>query len=448
MKFKKFGKTLLMSALMSGVVLSVSSCVQSYTVGFLYVTGTATSQSNGNGIISGFKIDHNTGNLVAINGLPIASGGANPGRAVLITGGRFLYVLNQGATASGGTTCTTADPCQNPNIVQFAVGGNGVLTQQETFFTQGINPFRLIADSSGSFLYVLDHDSPSSASCSLALGASATTCGDITAFKIDPSTGRLSLLVNAQVTSASGAALPYFPVPADPIDMVLSSTYILTLSGNPTAGDTVFPYSYSSSSGQLTVNQNSVQPLNIFQGKAIVTGGGYVYVMDDEPLTIGSGSTSQYPAGTYPSQIIPFSVGTGGALQAQTGGAVPDASSQTNPIYLLQESKGKWVYVANQGDNTNTNNAQSGIQGYVVDASTHQLDPMAGAPFGSGAGPVCLLEDPSDQFIYTANFNDSSITGRVIDQNSGVLNNLPGKANRAFPLLGPAAWCLVSGRTS
>ncbi len=103
MKFKKFGKTLLMSALMSGVVLSVSSCVQSYTVGFLYVTGTATSQSNGNGIISGFKIDHNTGNLVAINGLPIASGGANPGRAVLITGGRFLYVLNQGATASGGT---------------------------------------------------------------------------------------------------------------------------------------------------------------------------------------------------------------------------------------------------------------------------------------------------------------------------------------------------------
>ena len=141
-------------------------------------------------------------------------------------------------------------------------------------------------------------------------------------------------------------------------------------------------------------------------------------------------------------------MGTGGALQAQTGGAVPDASSQTNPIYLLQESKGKWVYVANQGDNTNTNNAQSGIQGYVVDASTHQLDPMAGAPFGSGAGPVCLLEDPSDQFIYTANFNDSSITGRVIDQNSGVLNNLPGKANRAFPLLGPAAWCLVSGRTS
>ena len=61
MKFTKFGKALLMSALSVGVVLGISSCVQSYSVGFLYVTGTVTSQTNGNGIISGFKIDHNTG---------------------------------------------------------------------------------------------------------------------------------------------------------------------------------------------------------------------------------------------------------------------------------------------------------------------------------------------------------------------------------------------------
>jgi hypothetical protein len=82
MRFMKFGKALVMSALSVGAVLGVTSCVQSYTVGFLYVTGNSTSQSNGNGIISGFKIDHNTGNLVPINGLPVASGGANPGRAV------------------------------------------------------------------------------------------------------------------------------------------------------------------------------------------------------------------------------------------------------------------------------------------------------------------------------------------------------------------------------
>src|SRR5271157_523259 len=101
MKFKKFGKALLVSALSAGVVLSVTSCVQSYSVGYLYVTGTATAGSTGNGIISAYKIDHNTGKLSTVNGLPVSSGGANPVRAVLLSGSRFVYVLNRGTTASG-----------------------------------------------------------------------------------------------------------------------------------------------------------------------------------------------------------------------------------------------------------------------------------------------------------------------------------------------------------
>ncbi len=442
MKFTKFGKALLMSALCAGVVLSVTSCVQSYSVGFLYVTGTVTAQSSGNGIISGFKIDHNTGKLTTINGLPVSSGGANPVRAILLTGSRFLYVLNRGVSASGGSVCTTADPCKNSNITQFAIGGNGILTPQETFYTQGINPFRIIGDSTGNYIYVLDRDSPSSASCALSLGAKVTACGDVTAFKVDSTTGRLTLVVNAQVTSASGSALPYFPIPANPIDFVLASGSLLTLSGTPTTGDAVFPYTYNPGNGQLTVNQNSSQPLNIHQATAIVTGIGYIYVLDNEPISVTvNGITT-----TSPSQILPFSVGANGALDAQTGGAVADDPTLSNPIYLLVESKGHWVYVANMGNNTNTADAQSGLAGYVIDPASHELTYMAGEPFGSGAGPQCLVEDPSDQFIYTANFNDSTVTGRAIDQNAGVLKNLT--KGSSFALTGPPTWCLVDGRTS
>jgi 6-phosphogluconolactonase len=440
MKFKKFGKALLMSALSAGVILSVSSCVQSYTVGFLYVTGTMTAQSSGNGIISGFKIDHNTGKLTNINGMPVSSGGANPGRAVLLVGSRFLYVLNRGVNAQGGSVCTTANPCQNSNITQFSVGGNGILTAQQTFYTQGINPFRMIADGGGSYLYVLDHDSPSNSSCALALGSSAKTCGDITVFAIDPSTGRLQLVVNAQVSAANGSALAYFPVPANPIDFVQVSGYFITLSGTPGTGDSTFPYAVAS--GQLTVSQNSSQPLNIKQGTAIVSGAGYVYVLDNEPITASfNGSTT-----TSPSQILPFSVGNGGALQAQTGGIVPDDPTKSNPINMLVESKGKFLYVANQGNNTDTTNSQSGLAGYVIDPSSHQLSYIAGEPFGTGAGPQCLVEDPSDQFIYEANFNDSTVTGRVVDPNSGVLNNM--RVSGSYALNGPPAWCLVDGRTN
>src|SRR5690348_9363153 len=144
MKFTKLGKALMMSALSAGLILGVSSCVQSYTVGYLYVTGTKTAQSGNNGIISGFRIDHNTGFLRPINQFPVASGGSNPVRALLIPGGRFLYVLNRGVNAAGNSNCSGTSGntvCQNANITQFAVGGNGILTAQETFFTQGQNPF-------------------------------------------------------------------------------------------------------------------------------------------------------------------------------------------------------------------------------------------------------------------------------------------------------------------
>jgi 6-phosphogluconolactonase (cycloisomerase 2 family) len=456
MKFKKFGKALLMGALSVGVILGVTSCVRSYTVGFLYVTGTVTGGSGGNGAITGFKIDHNTGQLIEIHGLPISSGGANPVRAVLTVDSRFLYVLNRGTTASGGSDCTTADPCQNANITEFAAGGNGILTPQQTFYTQGVNPFRLLADGGGRYLFVLDHDAPdnyaasynpSTNGCTLALGSGVETCGDITVFQIDQTTGRLSLVENAQVTAAGGAALTYFPVPANPVDFVNNGSYVLTLSSSSTqasypytGGSSVFPYQYYSTTGQLTVSSSSSQPLSISQGTAIVEAGAVIYVLDNE-------APDPNPTGAS-SQILPFTVGSNGALQAEPGGIVPDDSTLANPIYVLQTNgTNRFVYVANQGNQVSGQNAASGIAGYFLTTSnpSFQLTFIAGEPWGSGAGPQCIVEDPSSQFIYEANEYDSTVTGQVLDPNAGVLSDM--RVSSAYSLPGPATWCLMDGRT-
>ena len=459
MRFTKFGKAMMTGALSAGVIFGASSCIQSYTTGFLYVTGTVIAQPNGDGIITGFKIDHDTGQLVRINGLPVSSGGSNPVRAVLTSGSRFVYVLNRGVTSSGSANCTTADPCQNSNITQFAVGGNGMLTPQEVFYTQGINPFRLMVDSSGSYLMVLDHDAPSSAACTAALGKGVAACGDITLFHIDSATGRLSLIQNAQISSASGTPLSYFPVPANPVDFTVNNSYVLTLTGNSpppafpyTGGANVFPYAFNASSGQLTLNQNTQQPLGIAQGTAIITGtanngatqaAGVVYVLDNEPTTYTSNGNTI----TTLSQILPFTVGSNGALQAETSGVVPDDPTLSNPIQMMVESKGIFVYVANQGNNIIGPNANSGIAGYFLTTNpAYQLNFIAGEPFGSGSGPQCIVEDPSNQFIYTANAYDSSVTGQVLDPNSGVLKPLV--VANSYTLPGPASWCFVDGRTS
>lgn len=445
MKFKKFGKALLMTAISAGVIFGATSCVQSYTVGFLYVTGTQTSGTTGQGIVSGFKIDHNTGKLTAIAGLPVSSGGANPVRAWLLTGGRFLYVLNQGTTADGAP-CSTTDVCSNANITQFAIGGNGILSPQATYYTQGHNPFRLVADASGGHIFALDHDAPDPTSCSLVFGPGVTSCGDITAFNVDATTGRLSYILNSQVTAASGLPLPYFPVPVNPIDFTLSSNFFLILSGTTATGDSVFPYTYNPASGQLTVNQNSSQPLGMSHGTAIVLAGGVTYVLDDGPNTNSPATNGQ---------IFAYTLGANGALQAESNGYTPDNSTYSKPIYVIASagsSSRNFLYVLNEGDNSSTTTAQSGIAAFQV-VNPYQLTPiagLAGANGGTGAGPQCILEDPSNQFIYTANFNNSTVTGLSIDQNDGNLIPLSQstKAKDSYSVAGPATWCVVTGRTS
>jgi 6-phosphogluconolactonase (cycloisomerase 2 family) len=468
MRFKKFGKALSIGVLSAGVIFGITSCVEDYTVGFLYVTGTVTASTGSNGIISGYKIGHNTGKLASINGLPVPSGGANPVRAVLTLGSRFLYVLNRGVNNAGNGDCygVASAECQNANITQFAVGGNGILTPQETFYTQGFNPFRLIVDSSGNYLMVLDHDAPDNASpsakdnCALALGSGVTTCGDVTVFQINSTTGRLSLVQNTQVTAANGSPLTYFPVPANPVDFVLSGGYLLTLTGAPPptaypyaggsvngggtigGGTAVWPYSYSASTGQLTLSQNSVQPLGIGAGTAIVNASSVIYVLDNEPVTVTFNGTST----TSQSKILPYTTGAGGALQAEPSGVIPDDPTLANPIQVLVESKGKFVYVANQGNNTTGVNPESGIAAYfLTTAPSYQLSFIAEEPFGSGSGPQCIVEDPSSQFIYEANEYDSTITGRLLDPNTGDLDTM--RSTETYTLQGQPTWCLVDGRT-
>ena len=70
-------------------------------------------------------------------------------------------------------------------------------------------------------------------------------------------------------------------------------------------------------------------------------------------------------------------MGTNGALQAQTGGIIPDDSTLANPSQLMVESKGKFLYVANQGNNVLGVNANSGIAGYFITTSPLTRSPSS-----------------------------------------------------------------------
>jgi 6-phosphogluconolactonase len=440
MKFRKFGQTTLALVVSLATGLGVTSCSTDHTVGYLYVTGSQYNE------ISGFRIDSNLGNLFQVQNSPYGSGGVNPIKEVIANSGRFLYVLNAGCGGSGQIACpaNTAANDSGANISLFTIGGGGSLSFQASYTSQGNNPVSIQADSSGTHLFVLDSTVPDPTTCvAYVPGNADTVCGDITSFNIDGNTGRLSLITNQQVKNSAGTNLTYFPVGSGPINfsVIPSNSYVFTIEkGQANSVNGQDPqqgvFVYANSAGQLTLTQNTPIITNAESLSYIYASSKYVYLIDTQ-------------GGTTAGQILPYTVGTNGALQSLVHGAVENSGTVANPGPMLVDHQNKFLYLANQGPNLTQTSSASSVSGYNIDPTTGFLTPLTGGAsgtsvvFGSGAQPECILEDPSNQYLYTANYADSTVTGAVINSTTGTLTTLRKKAS--FAATGQPTWCVASG---
>ena len=412
MKLSRFGRVSL-ALLVSVAMVGMTACGVG-TIGFMWVLGTQYNQ------IAGFKIDHNTGNLTAIPKSPFTSGGTNPVSIVVKSGGRFVYVVNQGTPAVGTT------PAVAGNIAAFSVGNDGVLTFQQSYSSQGSTPVWALSDSAGSFLYVLDQVAPD-----------GSGNGSITVFAIDQTTGRLQLIPNQQIKDAQGTQLTYFPVGPKPIMMRFSGSGCLY---TVNSGDqTVFPYSVGTA-GQLSLTTNSTITTGAKQLTSISSNGNFVYLTD-------AGPTTDSPGGF----ILAYTSGTGCSLNTVTGSPYANLPGTSNPSYSMTDSTGAFLYIVNKSSTDPTNPATSSISAFsIVDTSTGKLQPITAGgsenPYAVGAGPTCMVEDPSLQYIYTSNNIDGTVTGKQINKKTGQLSDL--QRGSKFPATGQATCLAVSGNVS
>jgi 6-phosphogluconolactonase (cycloisomerase 2 family) len=433
MKFSKFGRICLALAVSLGTGLGVTSCSTNHAVGYFYVTGSQYNQ------ISAFRIDNNLGQLTVVPNSPFASGGVNPIKALTANAGKFLYVLNAGCGGTSQIACPSGTAAGNSgaNISLFTIGGKGALSFQAAYTSQGNNPISIQTDSSGTHLFVLDSTVTDPTTCvGYVPGNSATICGDITSFNIDPNTGRLSLITNQGVKNANGTNLSYFPVGSGPINFFVtpSNSFIYTIEKG--SGSTLDPsqavFVYLNSSGQLTLSQNTPIPT----GATELT---YIYVSAKENVYLIDAQN-----GTTAGQILPYTIGTNGALQSLVGGQVANSGTVANPGPMIVDHQGKFLYLANAGPNLTASSEASSVSAYFIDPTNSRLTPLAtSVPFGAGSSPRCILEDPSNQYLYTANFSDSTVTGAIINSATGTLTTL--RKNTSFGAAGQPTWCTASG---
>ncbi len=355
------------------------------TIAYLWAVGTTSTQ---NGVVVGYQVDDFTGNLTAIPGQPFGAGGTNPVQVVVRPGGRFVYVINQG-------TGFSAKAGGNSDAIQlFAVGGSGTLTPEQAYESQGYGHVWAAFDSTGGYLYVLDQFSPA-----------GDGNGAITTFASDPTTGRLSLVQQTASTQPGQSAPTFLEVGKTPLRMLSTGSCLFTLN---TVGQTISAYSIAN--GQLGTVTTGTIPANTVSATSISGNGQYIFVTDSQNRQ-NSGYISSYTVGSGCS-LVPF-----------TGGSTANDPSAVNPVNTFLTTSGKYVYALNSSStNTTTNTRGSTLTGYVINAGV--LQPIPGSPFSSGAGPSCMVEDPTSKYLYTSDGTDGTITGYLYSDTTGEVASL------------------------
>ncbi len=425
MKFSLFGRIALALLASAALGLGMTACGGG-TIGYIWVLGQQYNQ------IGGFKVDDFTGNLTAIPSQPFSSGGSVPVSLALKPGGRYLYVLDQGTvttpTLNPGKTAYQQDG--SSGIVQYAVGGDGTLTYQQTFHSQGFVPTWIQFDSTGQYLYVLDKYSPAYNPGTIA-GQPTDLNGSVTAFSVDSTTGRLTLVTNPNV-KIGGVNTTYYEVGTSPLAMKTIGSCVYTVN----SGDqSLTPYTIGSG-GALTPYASVTFPVTSINITSINGSGSFLLLTDN----VNSSTT--------PGRLYFYSVGAGCVPTPIPGSPYANLTNTFNPSYSIIDNSSKYVYVLNKTTTTTgtTTTPYSSISAFTISSNNSELEPITtsgSSTYAVGSSPVCMVEDTSSKYIYVSNFQDSTLTGKVIDTNTGALSDL--SRGSSFKTVGNPNCLVLSG---
>ncbi len=350
MKFSKTGQAILAAAVSIGVGLGITSCGQSNTIDYLYVT----ASKNNPGQISVYRVDLQSGALTQIQDSPYPSGGRNPVAEVTSPNGANLYVVNH----------------DDNTVVEFAIGTDAKLYPQHTYQTPGTEPNAIAINTAGTLLFVLDTYQATYSDANPGPGA-------LVVYPIN-SDGSLG-------TNVANGSLPYWPVEFAP------TTVNVTANGN-------FVYV-----ANANTNSTATTKQGTMLGFAVGSGGALTALANPNPGTILTASELAY-AGVQPSasasdptsrflyvtdaasnEMYAYTIGANGTLTALTNG--PFATG-VFPDGITIDPSGTYIYVANYNSNT--------ISPYQIAQSTGAPSALAGAAsYATKTGPMCILIEPA-----------------------------------------------------
>jgi 6-phosphogluconolactonase len=298
---------------------------------------------------------------------------------------------------------------------------SGVLTQLQgsPFTTQFTNPVTILSTPNGKFVYAISGNQQAAVE-PFAVGTDGKIYGEATAnitgtyptaAAIDSTSTYLFVTYRYQTpytpASTGPGGISIFKINADG---TLGTPANVNVGNNPVAITVTNPVCTTTPlAGSLASACTSPQSGNVF-----------VYVVDQE---------------TAGGQLVNFSLNNAtGALTPLAGvscAGTPTACTGTTavgvkPSALAADPTGRYLYVTDQTANS--------ILGFAIGSSAGtatagQLKSLVSSPYTTGLFPVAITIDPRGKYVYTANFNGSSVSSYSLTSADGSLGGTASVGN-------------------
>jgi 6-phosphogluconolactonase len=290
---------------------------------------------------SGLVLQDNGG-----DSLPVSANGSFTFATALLTGAAY----NVTVSTQPGT------PAQSCRVTL----GSGIVA------TTNIANVAVVCRKTGQFAYTANNGS-----------------NDVSGFKIDPTTGALTVI--------GGTPVPVGAAPA--IVTTTSDGKFAYVAGDN--GTTITAFAIDQTTGVLTPIAGSPFAVPFVNGQPF------------PGMAVDPSSKFLYMASMGDAQVAGFAINaTTGALTAVPGS--PFAAGVDSSGLPAFSPSGTFVYVTNQGPT-------GSVSGYAIDPNTGSLTPVPGSPFAAGNDPTWVSFTPNGKFAYVSNSGDNSVTAYSVD---------------------------------
>ena len=428
---------------LSFVLISCGSSSYRPTTTLYVLTEGVTSQGNASGFgnnVSSFAIDLDNGGLSLINynasTCPTAASVANPEPCglplsiLLDPTGATAFVLDQGLPSAGVA----------PAIYSYTVNSDGSLGSPNlaATLTLGDLPVAMTRDPAGQFLFVIDEGTnPTPQNCGQAPNPVTIQCASINVFSAKPGSTTLSPVTGSPFpvnrTPSALSVIPFTPPVGSTLPCTATADLLfVTYNSDPVhQNDNTFSaYCVDSSAGSsgnvIDLTPNSPYAIASTLPTAVIavntnpagenTGGVFLYVGSQPP---DSGALSMFQVCTQDGQGTCTSPPQVNNATLVPVGAQPPTTG-ADPVAMMVDPTNNYLYVLCELSNQ--------VFGYRITTSSGALTRLNPVYEPTGSDPTSLAMQPStessNEYLFVSNSNSDSISGFNVSTTTGGLTPL------------------------